>query len=323
MTIWRTALERPSVLVTICTVRGSAPRETGARMLVWAEGQHDTIGGGALEHTVIEQARRLLETDAPWRFQNYPLGPLLGQCCGGHVGLLLERLEPGASWLQDAAAHESAGRAHAITSSLQAHGIIKTVRPVVDGPAMGESVSVSHGTQTVTGRIGEGAVITQTIAARPHLLMFGAGHVGQALAPILQSLPFTMQWYDTRADFIRPGVTLVSDAGACVAAAPPDSHFLIFTQSHALDYELVRAVLARGDFVTCGLIGSATKRARFERRLVADGIAPHMLKRLTCPIGSIGLSSKLPSVMAVGIAAELLLALEARSQTLPVRVAHA
>ncbi len=323
MNLWCVARERMAqgdacVLVTICTVRGSAPREAGAQMLVWETGQHGTIGGGQLEFTLLEQARLMLTSDTPWRFQNYPLGPLLGQCCGGHVGLLLETLERDAGWLVEAAAQEDAGLAYAITSRLLAQGIVKAV-----GPAAGEGVSVRHGTQESAGRIGEGATITQNVAARTPLLMFGAGHVGQALAPILQTLPFHLQWYDTREEFVRPGVTLVSDAVARVSAALPGSYFLVFTQSHALDYDLTRAVLARGDFAYCGLIGSATKRARFQKRLLADGIAPHMLQSLTCPIGSIGLSSKLPAVMAVGIAAELMLAQEARANVLPIRVAHA
>jgi xanthine dehydrogenase accessory factor len=315
MSWWRAARERPCVLVTICSVKGSAPREAGAKMLVWPDGQDGTIGGGALEFTVIEQARRMLDCDTPWRFQNYPLGPLLGQCCGGNVGLLLERVEPGAPWLEDVATAEGAGQAYSLTTTLQAHGVIKVV-----GPAMGDGVVVRHAPDTISTRIGEGAVITETIPARPRLLMFGAGHVGQALAPILATLPFHLEWFDTRAEFVRPGVSIVEDAVDRVTAAPPDSFFLIFTQSHALDYDLTRAVLARGDFAYCGLIGSATKRFRFEKRLAADGISP---ERLTCPIGAIGLTSKLPQVMAVAIAAELLLAQQALAAAMPVRNAHA
>lgn len=315
MSWWRAAREQPSVLVTICTVKGSAPRETGAKMLVWSDGQEGSIGGGALEFTVVEQARRLLDSGAPWRFQNYPLGPLLGQCCGGNVGLLLERIAPDAPWLAQLAAAEEAGHAYSLATMLRADSLSKSV-----GPATGDGVTVRHAADTIATRIGEGATIIESIPARTRLLMFGAGHVGQALAPILATLPFHLEWIDTRPEFARPGVAIVDDAVACVAAAPPDSFFLIFTQSHALDYDLTRAVLARGDSAYCGLIGSATKRTRFEKRLAADAVSP---ARLTCPIGAIGLASKLPQAMAVAIAAELLLVQESLARAQPARTAHA
>jgi xanthine dehydrogenase accessory factor len=94
------------------------------------------------------------------------------------------------------------------------------------------------------------------------------------------------------------------DLEACVDAAPPGALFAIFTHSHDLDYRLTRAVLKRGDFGYLGLIGSRTKRARFERRLRADGFED--LSRLTCPIGIASLKSKAPAVIAVALAAELL-----------------
>jgi xanthine dehydrogenase accessory factor len=193
------------------------------------------------------------------------------------------------------------------------------------GPAAaGDAVTVQHGAANVVQRIGEGAVITERISARPRLLMFGAGHVGQALAPIAATLPFHLRWFDTRPEFSGPDVTLTDDPVACVAAAPPGAFALIFTHSHALDYELTRAVLARGDFAYCGLIGSSTKRARFEKRLLADGIAPAALAHLVCPIGEIGLASKVPQVMAVAIAAELMLVWEkVKAGAMPIRTQHA
>ncbi|HRD28620.1 MAG TPA: XdhC family protein, partial [Caulobacter sp.] len=69
------------------------PREAGARMLVGERAQSGTIGGGALEHRATDQARRMLAADRGWALQDYPLGPFLKQCCGGHVRLLLERLD--------------------------------------------------------------------------------------------------------------------------------------------------------------------------------------------------------------------------------------
>lgn len=308
-------------LVTICTVRGSAPREAGAKMLVWEGGQHGTIGGGQLEFTLVEQARKLLASDAPWRFQNYPLGPLLGQCCGGNVGILLERLDAGSHvWLDEVAAMEAGAQAYAITARLEPGGIVRTVT-AADGA---EGVTMRYLAATVTGMLAEGAVIIEQVTPRPHLLLFGAGHVGMALMPIAATLPFHMAVFDNRAEFAGAGITITDDPLAAIAAAPAGSYFLVFTQSHALDYALTRAVLARNDFTYCGLIGSATKRARFEKRLRADGIGAAALRRLACPIGAIGLKSKLPQVLAVAIAAELLLVQEAAAQAglRPLRIVH-
>ncbi len=98
---WITALAdcqregRASVLVTITETAGSAPRPAGTKMLVTTDTLHGTIGGGALEFTAIETARALLDGDVTeLRTQSYPLGPALGQCCGGRVTLLFEPVRP-------------------------------------------------------------------------------------------------------------------------------------------------------------------------------------------------------------------------------------
>src|SRR5947209_2694097 len=96
------------------------------------------------------------------------------------------------------------------------------------------------------------------------------------------------------------------DLEACIEAAPAGTLFAIFTHSHDLDYRLTKAALARGDFAYLGLIGSRTKRARFESRLRDDGFGDADLARLTCPIGIQTLKSKAPAVIAVALAAELL-----------------
>ena len=87
---------RPAALVTVSAFKGSVPRETGTRMIVCADEVQGTIGGGHLEHIAIEEARALLgagdASDAPTHERHFPLGPALGQCCGGAVTLRFERL---------------------------------------------------------------------------------------------------------------------------------------------------------------------------------------------------------------------------------------
>lgn len=144
------------------------------------------------------------------------------------------------------------------------------------------------------------------------VLLFGAGHVGRALAAALAPLPLALTWVDSREDAFPPdvpeGVTaLATDTPeAEIAAAPPDAAFLVLTHSHALDLELVRVILRRGDFRYCGLIGSRAKRARFARQLQERGIDGASLARLTCPIGLPGIPGKEPAVIAAAVAAQLL-----------------
>lgn len=79
------------VLVTVLNVKGSAPRDAGTKMLVTAEHCFDTIGGGQLEFVAINKARSLLLDNRNCQLlEEFPLGPKLGQCCGGRVTLLLE-----------------------------------------------------------------------------------------------------------------------------------------------------------------------------------------------------------------------------------------
>lgn len=144
------------------------------------------------------------------------------------------------------------------------------------------------------------------------VLLFGAGHVGRAVAAALAPLPLTLTWVDSREDAFSAAppdnaTALATDCPeAEVAAAPPDAAFLVMTHSHALDFEIVRAILARGDFRYCGLIGSRTKRARFTRLLLERGCSQAAVARLTCPIGLPGIPGKEPAVIAAAVAAQLL-----------------
>jgi xanthine dehydrogenase accessory factor len=156
-------------------------------------------------------------------------------------------------------------------------------------------------------------------ASRFRLHLFGAGHVGRALVNLLAAVPCQVRWIDEReAEF--PAVVLpphiervcAEPVQAEVAAAAPGDAFLVLTHSHELDLAITREILARGDFGFFGLIGSATKRAKFERRLAERGVPPEALARITCPIGLPGLRGKEPGVIAVAVVAQLMLFAAAR-----------
>jgi len=152
-----------------------------------------------------------------------------------------------------------------------------------------------------------------------HLQLHGAGHVGRAIATALAMLDVEVDWLDQR-DEEFPATTLlgspwperirrisVDTIEAEVRHASPGAFFLVLTHEHALDLRIVEAILRRGDFAFCGLIGSRTKRAKFARQLEERGLAPATIARLACPIGVEGIEGKEPEVIAAGVIAQLLL----------------
>ncbi|MFC0204060.1 xanthine dehydrogenase accessory protein XdhC [Novosphingobium soli] len=296
---WLRRLDRdvPTAMVSVLASEGSAPRGAGTRMLVTAQGQEGTIGGGQLEYRALEQARALLDhAPGAWRVQDYPLGPLLGQCCGGRVRLLVERLDPGAlDWLHDA----EPGRMLATTfAEAGPHRAVFERETATRQSARGD-------------RPEAGTRIVEPVGERPRpVYLFGAGHVGQAIARHMTGLPLQLAWFDTRPEQGHiDGVTVMAEEeiAHCVAEAPADAAIVILTHDHPLDYHLALAALGRAEpaaFV--GLIGSSTKIARFRSRLAADGIGPDALARLTAPIGMPGVRGKEPDVIAISVCAQLL-----------------
>jgi len=245
---------RPAMLVQVLEARGSVPREVGTRMLVARDDVAGTIGGGHLEWRAIAVAReRLAAGQAGPHEVAYPLGPALGQCCGGAVTLLTQALD---------------------ASALAAWA---------------------------------------TPAPRFFLQLYGAGHVGRAIVRLLDGLNCQVQWIDEReAEFpaapSAPHIerVCVEPVEAEVAVAPAGACYLVLTHQHDLDERITEAILRRNDFGYLGLIGSATKRARFMRRFEQRGIDAGALARLTCPIGVPGIDGKEPEVIAVAVVAQLL-----------------
>jgi xanthine dehydrogenase accessory factor len=283
--------DRQAMVIEVLHCQGSIPREAGTRMLVDLNEVVGTVGGGHLEWQAISMARQALgEVDvpaspvtkafieppltpgvcgedrptplpSPW-VHRFPLGPALGQCCGGVVDL---RFAP------------------------------------LDADTLAQWPSS---------------------CPRFHLELYGAGHVGQAVVRILSGIDCTVRWIDARDQEIGwPGQPdehwlrslpahiqpVISPNPADEAQdAPPGACHLVLTHRHDLDFNIIDAVLRRGDAHFAGLIGSQTKRARFLKRLADRGLSKAQLERLTCPIGMAGITGKEPEVMAVAIVAQLL-----------------
>jgi xanthine dehydrogenase accessory factor/xanthine dehydrogenase large subunit len=152
-------------------------------------------------------------------------------------------------------------------------------------------------------------------AALPRIVLFGAGHVGQALVRALTPLPCRIRWHDSRQglfpDDLDPTIEALIVTVPAVMATDPTDIVLVMTHSHTLDLAIVEARLRAMDFAWLGLIGSATKRRRFERQLRAGGVPPERLERLICPIGLAAIRGKEPEVIAASVTAQLLTVIEA------------
>ena len=265
-------------MVSIAATKGSVPREADARMVVTLHGFYGTIGGGALEWQALAKAQSLLGRGVACKVTSHALGPELGQCCGGRVDLITESFDhTSVVKLRDLAAREQVG------------------------------------IFTMTNRH-SGITMTETFGqfSRP-LYVFGAGHVGRALVLALAPLPFSILWIDPRPNAF-PGATPANttlirpeDPISCLATTTPGSFVLILTHSHSLDFSLTDAALRNRDIIEVGLIGSATKRARFENRLRAAQCDEERIAQLICPIGIPGISSKEPAMIAAATASQLLI----------------
>lgn len=259
-----------AIVAELTAVRGSSPREAGAFMLIAPDALTGTIGGGALEYMVIDRARQVLRDGLPDATMNIPLGPEIGQCCGGRVEVSL--------------------------------------RPA-DAKAL-------------VGRL------EQAEANRPHVYLFGAGHVGQALARALAPLPLHVHVIDTRPDELAglpdnvEGRALAMPEAA-VRSAPEGSSYVILTHDHALDFLIGAEALKRRDAPYVGMVGSKTKRAKFRAWYLseADGSA-EAFEWLVLPIGGKafpdGLGDKRPEVIAALAAAEILVQIVTETSNRPV-----
>jgi xanthine dehydrogenase accessory factor len=235
------------VLVVVTGVRGSAPREEGARMIVTAEGiRHGTIGGGRLEQLATQHAQAMQAGEgAQVESVDFPLGETAGQCCGGAVTLFFERYD----W------------------------------------------------------------------KRPEVVIFGAGHVGQALGGLASYLNAEVRLVDSRsAEDLHPTpsaevaarLDLVDAPEGVVDELEPGASVVVMTHSHALDQAILEVCLRRIDELAyVGLIGSERKWARFRERLLAKGFTEAALDKVNSPIGLVQ-GSKEPRAIALSVAAELL-----------------
>jgi xanthine dehydrogenase accessory factor len=297
--------EGSAALVTLARVEGSSPREAGVRMVARPSGGfHGTIGGGTLEFVALEAASEALRRGrGPARRRSLALGPELGQCCGGRVEWRVETFDKRDLDDLSALAIAESGASATLDARLGPDGRVQRALR----PSAGERRLARLTDENWTEPLG--------VLARA-VYLFGAGHVGRALALALAPLTFAVRWIDPRRDAFPThapaNVTLIHAPEPVVelVSAPDSALVVVFTHSHALDLEIVAAALMVERFGYVGLIGSATKRARFLSQMRAAGLTEVQLARLVCPIGVPGLESKDPAVIAASTAAQLLIVSE-------------
>jgi xanthine dehydrogenase accessory factor len=297
--------EGSGALVTLARVEGSSPREAGARMVVRPSGGfHGTIGGGALEFAALEAASEALGRGrGPAARRSLALGPELGQCCGGRVEWRVETFDKRDLDELSALAIAEGGAAETLSARQGPDGRVQRTL----GSSVGERKLARLADDSWTEGLG---VLARSV------FVFGAGHVGRALALALAPLPFAVRWIDPRRDAFPAhapaNVTLIHAPEPTVelASAPDGALIVVMTHSHALDLEIIAEALRVERFGYVGLIGSATKQARFLSQMRAAGLTEVQLARLVCPIGVPGLESKDPAVIAASTAVQLLIVSE-------------
>ena len=317
--------KRSAIRVTIIRADGSTPRGVGCAMIVGRTAFSGTIGGGALEMGALRTARRLLAlfaTDtAPqwWReVHDFPLGPALGQCCGGFVQLLFERV--GEAELRDVPIASS--KDMLLVRHIKPGQPWRFATHRKDDEDAWPLKICGYVRKCFSGTRGRDAALISDWFIEPinvsnqDMFLYGAGHVGRAVTKAFVDLPFKIYWVDTHperypSDFPENVTKLVArDPADAVRHAPPGAWHVIMTHSHAIDFDICHAVMKHCDFGYIGVIASRTKRVRFERRLREVGIPDPLIAQLQAPIGLARLDGKEPAVIAVSLAADFLLRLQ-------------
>lgn len=297
--------EIPVARLIILSAKGSTPREAGAELYTTRDTQSGTIGGGTLEFEAVHMARHEMqdlqetsETGFRRLIRDFALGPDLGQCCGGHVRVLIEIFTPSCL---GALTDMKAGDAPAYCHDLRSQDLAIPHHKIASG---------------LLYDVKKDQLIMPHNPAPTPVYIYGAGHVGQALIAVTAGLHIDRIWVDVSADRFpneKPfDVTIVPavDMSVIAAHAPKDAIHIVMTYSHQFDEAICQALLVRGQFGHLGLIGSQTKKARFAKRLRSAGIAQAMIERLNCPIGLVQIKDKSPAHVALSIAGQIAVWLE-------------
>ena len=306
-----------TILVTIISDQGSAPRGAGSQMLVGTEGRIlGTIGGGAVEGNADAMARNLLQEKRSCchLFQLHAAAKEnIGMVCGGDVQVLFQYI-PGTSDVWQALA----GKLLEMTAARQSGWLaLKT-----DGSA--PSLLTGNG-QTVLGDPVSGQFAgtgwkpeeSKTVFCLPlpigeRAIIFGGGHCAQALAPLLHTVGFRVtifeerEEYGCRENFPTAERIILGDYTKIAEhlQVTSEDYIVIMTNGHSFDLEVQDQVL-RGDFAYVGVIGSRKKTAAVNAKLLERGVSEAAIARVHTPIGT-SIKAVTPEEIGISIAGELI-----------------
>lgn len=313
------------MLVTVVSTKGSTPRESGTKMIVSLNAIQGTVGGGNLEYQCIDIARqRLSSVDShSWRryTHRFPLGASLAQCCGGLVNVFFELITAAdAVWIHQLEVNARGNISTVLITPLEndlAEKRLISQAEIKRDSYLEESLafSCSHEQKAMKFSFSEGQPHFLAEAIIPndfHIMIFGAGHVGKALVNVLSGIECTITWVDGREEQypeLIPHNTIAQledEPEDAVLKAPDNTYFIVMTHCHQLDLRICSNILQRKKFSYCGLIGSQSKRRKFEKRLHTKGFSKEVFSQITCPMGISSINSKNPGEIAIAISAEIL-----------------
>jgi xanthine dehydrogenase accessory factor len=306
MDILRQAVERaqagePLALVTVVAVRGSAPRHAGTKMLVTAAGATTgTVGGGRIEQEATEIGARVA-AGAPAQRLRQHLVRDLAMCCGGSMELYIEPVAPSLPALRQ------------ILSLQETRRPARLVTPLDGRPKIAEE------TATLTERepSSDDERLIEPVWPSERMVLFGAGHVARAIAPLAAQVGFevvvcdddetgalsrlgTPAWASRVVDSFEP-----REVEAEIGRFGLGDYVLIVTRDHAVDERILEHVLPNDTLTYLGLIGSRGKIGRFRKRLAAKGVATdERWARLHAPIG-LDIGAETPAEIAIAVIAQL------------------
>ena len=312
MNVWRAAADliregAPGALATVARVRGSTPVPAGTKMLVGAAGRLiGSIGGGCVEADVIGAALEAQARRVPALFRhhlNADLAGDLGLSCGGTVDIFVEPLLPDDSYVRvlDAAADAASG--------LVRTAIDWTFTPIKTFEALADARSGAPPAATLTR---DGRFMEERLTQAPRVLVFGAGHVGAAIARGAAAAGFRVVVIDDRAEYadasrFGDGVAvLTGDVEAALLHYPLTAAdaVVIATRGHRNDALILERVAASpASYV--GLLGSKRKKAVITKALATAGVPATSLKRVRVPVG-LAIGAVTPEEIAVSVVAELI-----------------
>ncbi len=315
-------LKQPAVLCGIVRNSGSAPRTSGARMVVVSDGSiAGSVGGGALEGACQAKARELFRGPATFAELDFQLTAASaaeeGMACGGSATVLLQRLEPEMLPFIERLQKEYLGGQRPM---------LLTILPKKEEPPRLLLLDSQQNPEVATDLRLE---ITRKGRRAPFLLdhrgreifveplvhpgtvhLAGAGHVALAVAELAAFVDFEVVVMDDRREFANPErypkareVRVLNSFAACLTGLGPDDYVVIVTRGHLHDREvLAQALSTNAGYI--GMIGSRRKRAAVYESLRGEGVTDSELARCHCPIG-LAIDADTPEEIALSIVAEM------------------